>query len=293
MNKKALKIGIAIFICVFLDKIGLTESAFYSSLAVVMTFQNSVYASFKAGENRMKGTILGAAVGLIFSLIGQSSAILTGIGVSIVIILCNHLNWRKSINIACIVFLAIMVNIEKIGITPLRYSLQRVEETFLGIILALAVNYLIFPERYEWGIYTHVRSTFRKMRDLAIDKYQGKSLVKLSEVKSDIDSLEDLLKEYQREKRVKKAILNTEKVNYILKVLKRIYFHLDIVNGMCPVNNNLNSENAKRFRYLFGIDLKENFVETDESVAFNYHTKHIIDDLVSLEELRFNLKMKY
>ncbi len=291
MNKKALKIGISIFFCVLLYRIGLTESAFYSSLAVVMTFQNSVYASFKAGENRMKGTFLGAVIGVLFAVIGQSSAVLSGVGVSLIIILCNSLNWKKSINIACIVFIAIMVNIEKLGISPIEYSLQRVFETLLGIIIALTVNYLIFPEKYEWQIYTHVRSTFRKIKNLFIEKYYEKSFIKLFEIKKDIDILENLLKEYKREKRLKKSVLDIEKVNYILTVLKRICFHLDIINGMNSVDNSLNKENIKRFKYLFGIDLDGIFVEKEEAVAYNYHTKLIIDDIVSLEDLRFNLKL--
>lgn len=290
MKKRAFKIGLSVSLCVLATKFKITDSSFYSSLAVVITFQNSIYASLKAGENRIKGTLLGGIIGVICALVNTGNFLLTGLGVALIILICNRLKWTKSINIACIVFIAIMVNISKLGIGPIGYSLQRVQETLLGIVLAVVVNYFVLPEKYEQKIYEHIRSTFREIKILCLEKYHQKKVVPLQNLKRYTVELENLIEEYKKEKKVKKYAFDIEKLDYILLLIRRVSFHLEILNSMSEENKLLNKENNEKLKYLFRVDSEKGFMETEESIAYNYHTKIIVDDFMTLQEFRYDLR---
>ncbi|HEX3046384.1 MAG TPA: aromatic acid exporter family protein [Bacillota bacterium] len=141
-----LKTALAVFICMLISKILKLEYPFFVAIAAIISMENSLSNSFKAGKSRMLGTIIGASIGLICALIRPGSALLSGIGIIGVIYLCNFLKWRKPISIAGIVFMAVMISLR--GKNPFFYSINRITDTLIGIIVAVAVNYLIFPPDY-------------------------------------------------------------------------------------------------------------------------------------------------
>lgn len=136
-----IKTAIAVLICLAILSMFKGCSPFYACIAAVITMQNSMNNTIKVGFNRMIGTLIGAAVGAVLTSIYAHSLILTSIGIVIVIFFTNLFKRSGSSSIACIVYLAIMVNIK--NTTPLQYSMFRVIETFLGIIVAVCVNLLI------------------------------------------------------------------------------------------------------------------------------------------------------
>lgn len=136
-----IKTAIAVLICMAVLRTFKDYSPFYACIAAVITMQNSMDNTIKAGLNRMVGTLIGAFVGGILTSIYAKSLIITSLGIVIVIYLTNLLKRSGSTSIACIVYLAIMVNIK--DTTPLQYTILRVLETFLGIIVAVCVNLFI------------------------------------------------------------------------------------------------------------------------------------------------------
>jgi uncharacterized membrane protein YgaE (UPF0421/DUF939 family) len=141
-----IKTAIAVLICMAVLRTFKDYSPFYACIAAVITMQNSMDNSIKAGLNRMIGTLIGALVGGVFASIYGENLIITSLGIVIVIYLTNLFKRSGSTSIACIVYLAIMVNIK--DTTPLNYTIFRVLETFLGIIVAVCVNLLIaYPDK--------------------------------------------------------------------------------------------------------------------------------------------------
>ncbi len=141
MNKigsRNLKTAISVFMCIIIFQILKRPDPLYACIAAVICMQNSVHNSFIAGKNRIIGTIIGAIVGIVFSAFIGQNAIITGLGIILVIYLCNFLNQDGSVSIACVVFLAIMTNLKE-G-TSYIYAIHRVIDTFIGIIVAILVN---------------------------------------------------------------------------------------------------------------------------------------------------------
>ena len=145
IGMRNIKTALAVTISIIIANLMKLQSPFYTAIAAIISMQSSVKASFKAGRNRMYGTILGAAIGYIFALIYPGNAFLCGAGIIIIIYLCNTFKWNQSASIACIVFLAIMINLN--GKDPLLYSIYRTVDTFIGIIIAVLINYFIVPPK--------------------------------------------------------------------------------------------------------------------------------------------------
>ncbi len=75
----------------------------------------------------------------------HTEAIVAGLGILTVIYLCNLFNKAGASVISSIVVLAIVIGVgEK---SPFLYALDRMLDTFIGIIIALVVNRYIFPHK--------------------------------------------------------------------------------------------------------------------------------------------------
>ncbi|MGG7164200.1 FUSC family protein [Clostridium ihumii] len=147
IGMRNMKTGIAVFLCIVISRLLGFKSPFYSCIAAVICMQSTVETSFEVGKNRMIGTAMGTFIGICFSYIAPNSIIFTCMGVSLIIYICDSLHKNKSISISCIVFIAIMTNLN--DKSPLEYGTFRFIETALGIIIAVLVNKYICPYKEE------------------------------------------------------------------------------------------------------------------------------------------------
>ncbi|MBU5483134.1 FUSC family protein [Clostridium sp. MSJ-11] len=142
IGMRNIKTSISVVLCVILFELLNREYPFYACIAAVVTLQSSISDSFKAGQNRLIGTAIGATVGLIFSYLPQFNfwvhAVYIGLGICMVIYLCNIFNKNDSISISCIVFSAIMTNLK--GVPSYIYVINRTVDTCIGIIISILVN---------------------------------------------------------------------------------------------------------------------------------------------------------
>lgn len=273
-----LKTALAVFICMIISKVLKLEYPFFVVIAAIISMENSVTNSFKAGKNRMLGTLIGAVIGLICALIRPGSALLCGIGMVGVIYCCNFLKWRKPIPIAGIVFIAVMVSIK--GKNPFFYSINRMFDTLIGIVVAVAVNYLVFPPNYLPRIRRMIRELsvetkyildqlFIKDEELNLVDYEQKiiKVIELWEL-----SREDS-KIYRR--KLDREISGTQNV---LDDLAEIYRHLRIVIQLKPVSIP-NPANAGQLQLIFNQSELLPHQENKEvnNIVFNYHLQEALN----------------
>jgi uncharacterized membrane protein YgaE (UPF0421/DUF939 family) len=115
--------------------------------AAVICMQDSVEKSLKSGRNRMVGTCVGALLGMIFLYIDMFFSneyliiVMISLGVIVLITVCNLLRLSDSIVIACVVFL--IIALEQTGNNPFVSSVQRLFDTAVGVVVAIAVNNFI------------------------------------------------------------------------------------------------------------------------------------------------------
>lgn len=142
-----IKTAISVSICLVL----FSKDPFFAAIASIMCMQDTVENSLKIGSNRIVGTLLGGALGLVFlnltRLLNAESftALITGVGVSSAIYLCNAIKKPGSSAMSSLVLVAIMI--APASSSAFLYACKRTIETSLGIIVALLVNKYIKPQK--------------------------------------------------------------------------------------------------------------------------------------------------
>ncbi|SHK06312.1 Aromatic acid exporter family member 1 [Clostridium cavendishii DSM 21758] len=150
VGMRNIKTALAVLTCILLLKLIGFSYPFYACIAAVICMQDTVKNSYTAGKNRMIGTIIGGMFGMLLAYleeylnIGFLNPLIVFLGIISLIYIGTALKRHSSISISCIVFLAIMVNLR--DTTPFVYSINRMFETFVGIIVAIIINKLIVPQ---------------------------------------------------------------------------------------------------------------------------------------------------
>ena len=138
---KDIKTSSAVFFSVLVSDLIHLEYPFFTAIAAIFTIESAKDTPLNAGKIRMSGSIIGALVGVALVYIKPGNAVLCGLGMMIVIYVCSIFNWDKAIAIAGVIFMAIMLNPDIKN--PLKYSISRILNTFIGIVIAVLIDYLL------------------------------------------------------------------------------------------------------------------------------------------------------
>lgn len=140
--EKSIKTGLSVAITVMLGKVFKIDSLFYAGIAAVICSQVSNIDSIKVGIGRIYGTFIGALVGVVFYHYFSDNSLMLGLGCMVIMYITQKYLKMSQSNIACIVFLAVMVNID--GNEPDHYITHRIIDTSLGVLVSVAVSHLNF-----------------------------------------------------------------------------------------------------------------------------------------------------
>lgn len=134
-----IKTSTAVFLSVLISNAVNLEYPFFTAIAAIFTMESVKDTPLNAGRIRILGSIVGALAGIVFVYIQPNNAFLCGIGMMVVITICHIFNLDKAISISGVIFMAIMLgtNIKD----PLRYSVSRILNTFVGIGIAVIIDY--------------------------------------------------------------------------------------------------------------------------------------------------------
>lgn len=150
VGMRIIKTVIAVFVCGVLASVR-HQSGFYSMIAAVVCVQNSAGKTIESSINRMIGTLIGGVAGVlvVYSMdtLGILYIELVRYAISALLLipiieLCLVIKKPGSAAMACIVFLCVTVN-HSVGDTPAVYSIQRLFETLVGVVLACGVDILL------------------------------------------------------------------------------------------------------------------------------------------------------
>jgi uncharacterized membrane protein YccC len=120
------------------------RDGYWGSISAIIVLQSNVGATVSASRERLLGTLIGAALGFAFSLFGVLPWNFI-LAVLAAIIICGLLGLRNSARLACVT-IAIIMLVHKEG-SRWELAADRVGEVLLGIVVALAITTLVFPDR--------------------------------------------------------------------------------------------------------------------------------------------------
>lgn len=140
------KTALSVFVAIYMSRI-LGHDSYFAGLAAVITTQNTIESSWEFGKNRIYATMTGLVVAFGFHYFGILGLFAIFIGIIIVIKICLKFQWKKSVSLACIVFIVVMMFNPSSSryISPYHYGLIRFMDTVIGVIISLGINKYIFP----------------------------------------------------------------------------------------------------------------------------------------------------
>lgn len=277
-----IKTGIGVMICALIGKMNVIDSTFYAAIACVVSMQTTVKSSLTVGLNRLKGTFIGGLIGFLFVLIHPGDPIISCLGIITTIYICNILKINKSITIACVVYCAINLNIGDAN--PIVYSLSRILDTSIGVIVGVAVNYFIYRPNYLESIYKEIRIIEETSIKLLKSEIEKGEHADISSLKSEITRLEGLYKNFLEELEYSSEDVENKGITNTIKRCKQIYLHLQVLEQMKD-KCYLNKENYIKSKSIYdtlpkGIEIKDN-----TSTVYNYHISSIIDRINEIHEI--------
>lgn len=277
-----IKTGIGVMICALIGKMNVIDSTFYAAIACVVSMQTTVKSSLTVGLNRLKGTFIGGLIGFLFVLIHPGDPIISCLGIITTIYICNILKINKSITIACVVYCAINLNIGDAN--PIVYSLSRILDTSIGVIVGVAVNYFIYRPNYLESIYKEIRIIEKTSIKLLKSEIEKGEHADISSLKSEITRLEGLYKNFLEELEYSSEDIENKEITNTIKRCKQIYLHLQVLEQMKD-KCYLNKENYIKSKSIYdtlpkGIEIKDN-----TSTVYNYHISSIIDRINEIHEI--------
>lgn len=282
IGMRTIKTGISVGLSLYIARMLKLNSPSLVGIAAIVSMQSTVSESFTTGKNRMMGTFIGAFLGLILSYVLPTNYFFLSLGIILVIYIHNIFNWKQSLSLSTIVFMAIFLNKEG---ARLFYAVNRLLDTFIGIIVSMFVNYFIAtPDSkssfaylksniYEvlknliYGIVTNLKDSTHHMYIDELNSY-NRSFLALKN---------DLLTNSQLGRSSKLAL-------DIVNVLENIESHLAVILelNIIPI---LNEENELLFKNLYG----EDYISSDREVTnldniYNYHISKIFNKLLKIED---------
>ncbi len=277
-----IKTALAVVLTVVILRIFSSETYFFAPIAAIITMQNTVYSSFKTGLNRMIGTTIGAIIAIIavkLSVNVMVNTILIFVGIVLVIYLCNVFNFKKSSAIACIVFLMITLYADKIA--PIEYGVRRLLETFMGIMIVLAVNFVVSPNESQKRLYEYYDKLKEQVNEIFKNIILDGDNPRLFTLRDDISKFKTIFSSYQFEHMDdNKYEEELDLINNRIKLLREANVHLKLLYDMRE-NRCLSTVNYTKLEELdYEINLKTvDVIPTDdhENIVFNFHVDKIIN----------------
>ncbi|MBP0973438.1 MAG: FUSC family protein [Oscillospiraceae bacterium] len=125
---------------------------FYSVLAALWCMQPYPDTTRRMAAQRSIGTLIGAAFGLLFILLGIRSQMIAYLTAGVIIIpviyACVLLDKKNAAFFSCVVFLSISLS-HSFDEAPYVFVLNRVLDTIIGILIGVTVNSFRLPEKHD------------------------------------------------------------------------------------------------------------------------------------------------
>jgi hypothetical protein len=140
----AAKTAAASGICWWLARLLGLHDGYWGVISTIIVLQSNFGATMSASRDRLLGTLIGAAIGFSFSLMGTLPWNFV-LAVLAAVIVCGLLGLRSSSRLAGVT-IAIIMLVQTTG-SHWTLAMHRVFEVVLGIVVAIVVSTLVFPDR--------------------------------------------------------------------------------------------------------------------------------------------------
>jgi len=184
--KIACKIGIAASLSLligvafskFFDRPDTLVSGLWSVMASIVVIQAYLGSTYRAARDRFLGVFVGSVMGCLFISYMGNSVVSLFLGILCTVILCALIKIKDSFRIACMSVAVIVVMVgARPDVEPLRFSVFRFLDSCIGIMVAVFVAYVVWPEK----VVENLRNNIVKSLNLLSKYYRFATNLELEE----------------------------------------------------------------------------------------------------------------
>ena len=255
IGMRTVKTGIAVSLCTLLAQY-LVENPMFAGVGCVASVQDTVKGSLKLGFNRVKGTMIGGLVGFLCVLISPGNPILAGIGIMTTIYSCTALGINSGIIVSSVTFLSIHLGI--IDSNPAYYSIQRVMDTSVGVVIGVIINYILARPDYLEITDKSLKNARRIVGECIKSGIINNGVFD----RVNIDIIEN-------------EILLYKSINHHIKSIQLIDEEIYI-----------NNDNYLKIKEMYNVDILNWKIDNEKSPVFNYHLSKILEEINIIDRLK-------
>lgn len=288
---RTLKTGISVTLALFIVRLYTdnTDAMFYAALGALVAMGTTLDNSIQQSITQLLSVLFGTLVGYIVLSVFHASipAWIVGLGVLVLILLCNLLRFPYTITLSCIVFLsACMYNSHNGDL--LQDAALRVLNTSVGLATALIINVTIRPFNNK----SRIMSALKKLRNRIP---QDLELLIVHEQFPDnqpyiqlIRSIENELSMYHSQRFFHRKNDDEALLAGCLQLAERMVQELEAICGMDSLGD-LASDNEDKLRVL-GISLPQQGIAgrkctRRDTIVMNFHLDKLLSAYDYLGEL--------
>lgn len=242
---RIIKTGIAVTLCLAVCDLLQLQQPFVAVVTAIISMGRSIDNTVRTGKDHLLAAILGAVCGALLYHVSPQNAGLCGIGIILVIFLCQLLQLRRGTLMGSFMFAMVMLHPETAGTVQTVWWCM--VAAVLGIAIALAVNLLILPPNYVQSIIEKDNLIY-SMLVYAVKVCEDRlSAPDLEAVRVQIRHLERDIRLYTSEW---KLFRNRDDV--VAVIARKLVTYQEILNDLWAIDRlekNLNSETATVFAY--------------------------------------------
>jgi uncharacterized membrane protein YgaE (UPF0421/DUF939 family) len=240
LSKKAIRVGLAASLCFLASDLLKLKFPFFAILPAVMPISTFFGETIKFGINRAVGSTIGAVVGVLLAYIQSGNVLLVGLGVILIVYVCNYLKWDSSTSIACLVFAAIIVGVKEPS--PIDYSVHRLLATFVGIAITTIVNNYVFNPDMSQLLKKQATNIQKSLLVIANNKDFSESKNKLYEIESELNSMKEKLRIYGEEFKLNKKF--SHKKSKLETLVNTLMICFEQIKTISYINTQKNKEDS-------------------------------------------------
>lgn len=277
---RTVKTAVAVLIAmVLVEAYGTSDSKLIFAMLGAMTamrptFRESLYASLA----QFVGVLLGAILGIALLWLPVPELVQAGIGIVLVITLYNMLHVPFAPDLPCLIVVLLCVTPD---IQPVTYAVGRFWDTFIGLVVGMLINVLVFPYDNRRRIRDTVQSLDREVIIFLEELFDGdEHLPDADAMEEKIDYLEAQLKILTNQRfvfRMRNRKVDLEVYRQCEKKARELAAQMEVLYQMGR-SGALTEENRERLEAC-GADIRDpRQTEAAEpmDIVTNYHVGQIL-----------------
>ncbi|PAB59060.1 FUSC family protein [Anaeromicrobium sediminis] len=233
IGMRSIKTFIATILAMVVSNVLGFEAPFYATWTAFLCIQSSIIGSSEMAIKRGIGTVIGGVFSLIYLLFMPENIYAIPFGIVGIIYLCNFLEKSDLISIACVVFLVISFRVNVVqNFDPTTHVIHRLLETFIGIIIAMIVNYHIKPPNPFEKLTGLNEELIDFIKDNIYDNGEFKRIKNLERFRLKMHEFRTVIQFYHKEINSERHNLDIKLYMEHLTLFRSVYSHIFILNSI-------------------------------------------------------------